>query len=49
VATPFGHEADGGMLSDHVGYAATYLIRDSRPLAFADAAPARRATGSAAR
>lgn len=26
VATPFGHEADGGMLSDHVGYVVRYRI-----------------------
>lgn len=26
VATPFGHEADGSMLSDHVGYVVRYRI-----------------------
>ena len=26
IATPFGHEADGGMLSDHVGYIARYRV-----------------------
>ena len=26
VATPFGHEADGSMLSDHVGYVARYRV-----------------------
>lgn len=45
----FGHDGRGRMLSDHVGYAATYLIGDTRPIAFADAAPARLAMGSAAR
>lgn len=45
----FGHDGKGRMLSDHVGYAATYLIRDKRPLAFADAMQVRPAGGSAAR
>jgi len=26
IAVPFGHEADGSMLSDHIGYAAYYTI-----------------------
>ncbi|MGN6376622.1 MAG: endonuclease/exonuclease/phosphatase family protein [Sphingomonas sp.] len=26
IGTPFGHERDGGMLSDHVGYVASYRI-----------------------
>ena len=45
----FGHDADGHMLSDHVGYAAPYLLSEPRSLAFADAAPLRLASHSAAR
>jgi hypothetical protein len=37
------------MLSDHVGYAATYLLSEKGPVDFADAAPVRLASGSAAR
>ncbi len=29
LSTPFGHDADGGMLSDHVGYVAFYGVRRS--------------------
>jgi endonuclease/exonuclease/phosphatase family metal-dependent hydrolase len=35
VAVPFGHEADGTMLSDHVGYTAYYTLselRDAMPI-----------------
>jgi endonuclease/exonuclease/phosphatase family metal-dependent hydrolase len=30
IAVPFGHEADGSMLSDHVGYTAYYQLFPSR-------------------
>ncbi|GGB28221.1 hypothetical protein GCM10011380_17280 [Sphingomonas metalli] len=30
IATPFGRDAEGDMLSDHVGYAATYRIESLR-------------------
>ena len=53
MAALFGHDADGRMLSDHVGYAATYRIDDTTTLApaldMADAAPVRLASGSASR
>ena len=51
MAALFGHDGDGHMLSDHVGYAATYLI-DTNPMATADlanTAPVRLATGAASR
>lgn len=50
MAALFGHDADGRMLSDHVGYAATYTIGDVAPaIEMADIAPVRLATGSASR
>jgi len=49
MAALFGHDQDGRMLSDHVGYAATYLLSATRPVDFADAAPLRLASGSASR
>lgn len=49
MAALFGHDANGRMLSDHVGYAATYQIADARRMNLADAAPVRLASGSAAR
>jgi len=51
MAALFGHDDNGHMLSDHVGYAATYRI-DANPVTTADltnAAPARLASGSASR
>ncbi|MGA1854129.1 endonuclease/exonuclease/phosphatase family protein [Sphingobium sp. HT1-2] len=32
IDVPFGHEPDGTMLSDHVGYSATYQLRNRQPL-----------------
>lgn len=32
IAVPFGRESDGGMLSDHIGYAAYYRFEAPRPL-----------------
>jgi endonuclease/exonuclease/phosphatase family metal-dependent hydrolase len=51
MAALFGHDGDGRMLSDHVGYTATYLIDDASapPIDVADAAPVRLALGSASR
>lgn len=49
MAALFGHDTDGRMLSDHVGYAATYLVGETPPVDFADAAPLRLASGSASR
>lgn len=37
IAALFGHDGHGRMLSDHVGYAATYLIRETDPVTLADA------------
>lgn len=31
IETPFGREADGTMLSDHIGYTAHYALRGMRP------------------
>jgi len=49
MAALFGHGSDGRMLSDHVGYAATYLIGEAPRTNLADLAPVRLASGSAAR
>ena len=52
MAALFGHDADGHMLSDHVGYTATYRIGDMAPLSassLANTAPVRLASGSASR
>ena len=49
MAALFGHGSDGRMLSDHVGYAATYLVGDAPAIDMADAAPVRLASGSASR
>lgn len=32
VSVPFGHEPDGEMLSDHIGYTALYKVETGRPL-----------------
>ena len=49
MAALFGHDPNGRMLSDHVGYAATYLIGEAPRTNLADLAPVRLASGSAAR
>ena len=52
MAALFGHDADGHMLSDHVGYTATYRIGGAPMLNAAtltDTAPVRLASGSASR
>ena len=49
MAALFGHGTDGRMLSDHVGYAATYLVGNAPAIDMADAAPVRLASGSASR
>lgn len=52
MAALFGHDEGGHMLSDHVGYAATYRIDSASTPSSADmtdAAPVRLATGSASR
>lgn len=53
MAALFGHDASGRMLSDHVGYAATYLIGNAPTFASTlgetDAAPIRHGAVSAAR
>ena len=49
MAALFGHDPNGRMLSDHVGYAATYLVGDAPKVELADIAPVRLASGSAAR
>ena len=49
VAALFGHDAAGHMLSDHVGYSATYRVGDAPATAFANIAPARLASTSASR
>jgi endonuclease/exonuclease/phosphatase family metal-dependent hydrolase len=52
MAALFGHDANGRMLSDHVGYAATYQIAEAPSVSLldiADTAPVRLASGSASR
>ncbi len=48
MAALFGHDEDGHMLSDHVGYAATYRIDSAPTLSAANldsTAPVRLASG----
>lgn len=49
MAALFGHDAAGHMLSDHVGYSATYRVSDAPAVSVANAAPVRMASGSASR
>jgi endonuclease/exonuclease/phosphatase family metal-dependent hydrolase len=49
MAALFGHDTDGRMLSDHVGYSATYLVGEAPRVDLANVAPLRLASGSASR
>lgn len=49
MAALFGHDAAGHMLSDHVGYSATYRVGDAPATDLANIAPVRLASGSASR
>lgn len=49
MAALFGHDPDGHMLSDHVGYTATYLIGDAPAVELSNVAPVRLASGFASR
>jgi len=49
MAALFGHDAAGRMLSDHVGYSATYRVGDAPAITLANVAPVRLASGSASR
>lgn len=49
MAALFGHDATGNMLSDHVGYSATYRVGDAPVTGLATTAPVRLASGSASR